>query len=122
MFLIHDRSAVCAIALAAAVAGCSQESADRAAKAVEKLPAQAERQAERATAALDDASITAKVKSALISDASVKAYVIDVDTKQNVVTLSGTVASEDVSSQAEKLARGVEGVKEVRNQLLVKAT
>jgi osmotically-inducible protein OsmY len=46
---------------------------------------------------------------------------IDVDTVQNVVTLRGTVATEDARKQAERIARQTEGVKEVKNDLTVKA-
>lgn len=104
------------------LAGCSQETADRAAKAVENIPGQVERGAERATAVMDDATITAKVKTALIAEPDLKGMAIDVDTAQNVVTLNGTVANDDARQRAERIAKQVEGVKEVRNQLLVKAT
>ena len=107
----------------ALLVGCSQETADRAAKAVENVPAQVERGAERATAVIDDATITAKVKTNLIAEPDLKGMAIDVDTAQNVVTLKGTVASDDVRKRAERVAKEVEGVKEVRNELLVnKAT
>ena len=104
------------------VAGCSQESADRAAKAVENAPAQVERQAERAAVVLDDASVTVKVKSALIADPNLKGLAIDVDTTQNVVTISGTVATEAARGDAERVAKQVEGVREVKNNLLVKGS
>ena len=76
---------------------------------------------ERATATLDDASITTKVKSALIADPNLSGLSIDVDTSQNVVTLRGTVMSDEMRRQAEQLTRNVEGVKEVKNELTVKA-
>ena len=122
MFRAHVTNAAAAAACLLLVAGCSQETADRAAKAVENAPAQIERQTEQTAAVLDDATITAKVKSALIADPAVKAFTIDVDTRANVVTLKGTVATEDASKQAERLARGVEGVKDVSNNLLVQGT
>lgn len=109
-------------ASSAILVGCSQETADRAAKAVENVPAQVERGTERAVAVMDDASITAKVKTALIAEPDLKGMAIDVDTAQNVVTLNGTVKSDVVRDRAERIAKEVEGVKEVRNQLLVKAT
>ena len=113
--------AVCAGS--ALLVGCSQETADRAAKAVENVPAQVERGAERATAVIDDATITARVKTNLIAEPDLKGMAIDVDTAQNVVTLKGTVASDEVRKRAERVAKEVEGVKEVRNELLVnKAT
>ena len=117
------RSLLLAICASGAILlGCSQETADRAATAVQNAPAQVERGAERAAAVMDDATITAKVKTALIAEPDLKGMAIDVDTAQNVVTLNGTVASDDVRARAERIAKEVEGVKEVRNQLLVKAT
>jgi hyperosmotically inducible protein len=101
-------------------AACSRESREDAAKAVEKLPAQAERQLERAASVLDDATITAKVKSALIAEPQLKGLAIDVDTSKNVVTLSGSVASEQARADAERIAKQVEGVAGVKNNLEVK--
>lgn len=69
---------------------------------------------------ITDATITAKVKSALIADATVKARDIDVDTLDGVVTLSGIVESAYEKRQAETLARGCEGVRSVRNQIEVR--
>ena len=113
---------VIAVAGFAVFAGCSQESADRAAKAVEQAPGTLERSAERSAAVLDDASITAKVKTALVVEPDLKGLQIDVDTSQNVVTLSGTVASESARERAGTIAKGIEGVKDVKNNLLVKAS
>ena len=56
---------------------------------------------------------------ALIAAPDLKGLAIDVDTVQNVVTLNGTVSSEDARSRAERVAKEVEGVQEVRNLLLV---
>jgi hypothetical protein len=67
-----------------------------------------------------DAIITAKVKSALIGDKSVRASTINVDTKSNVVVLRGTVANEAAKTKAEQIAKKTQGVKEVVNQLTVK--
>lgn len=106
----------------AVLLGCKQETADRAAKAIENVPAQVERGAERAAAVMDDATITAKVKTALIAEPDLKGMAIDVDTSQNVVTLKGTVATDAVRERAERIAKEVEGVREVRNELLVKAS
>ena len=109
-----------AVLALAVTAACSRESREDAAKAVEKLPAQAERQLERAAGVLDDATVTAKVKRALIAEPNLKGLAIDVDTSKNVVTLSGTVASEQARADAERIAKQVEGVTEVKNNLEVK--
>jgi hyperosmotically inducible protein len=71
--------------------------------------------------AVADAAITGKVKTILIADPDVKALTIDVDTKNGVVTLTGTV---DTAAHADKAiadARGVDGVKSVDNKLSVKS-
>ena len=111
---------VIGIASAAAIAALAVSACDRSNPDAKKAAAQVERQVERGVAALDDATVTAKVKTALIADDSLKALTINVDTSQNVVTLRGTVASEDLRRRAEQLARGIEGVKEVRNELTIK--
>jgi hyperosmotically inducible protein len=66
-----------------------------------------------------DAGITGKVKSKLAADDTVKAYQIDVDTKDKVVTLSGNVDSQTAKDQAVALARGTEGVADVVDNITV---
>jgi hyperosmotically inducible protein len=66
-----------------------------------------------------DAGITTKVKSKLAADDTVKAYQIDVDTKDKVVTLSGNVDSQAAKDQAVALARGTEGVADVVDNITV---
>ena len=71
------------------------------------------------TAAYDDATISTRVKTALLNDPSVAALHIDVTTSQGVVTLSGTAKSHDEEQKAVAVARGVPGVKDVRSNLKV---
>lgn len=66
-----------------------------------------------------DAWITTKVKMQLLTDDTVDGLDVDVDTFNGRVTLHGKVVSEAVKSQAAKIARGVDGVDEVRNLLAV---
>lgn len=66
-----------------------------------------------------DAGITTKVKSKLAADDTVKAYQIDVDTKEKVVTLSGNVDSAAAKDRAAELARQTTGVVDVVNNLTV---
>jgi hyperosmotically inducible protein len=66
-----------------------------------------------------DAGITTKVKSKLAADDTVKAYQIDVDTKDKVVTLSGNVDSQAAKDQAVALARSTEGVADVVDNITV---
>lgn len=67
-----------------------------------------------------DASVTASVKSALISNDETKARHINVETQDGVVQLSGFVDSTAARAAAEQAAMNVEGVKRVENELLVR--
>jgi len=69
---------------------------------------------------VDDALITARVKSSLLADSNTKGLKIDVDTKSGVVHLKGNVASDSERTLAQNLAAKVEGVKTVDNKLAVK--
>jgi osmotically-inducible protein OsmY len=66
-----------------------------------------------------DASITAAVKTKLLADPKVGGLKIDVDTKDNVVTLRGTVKSIAERDEAIRLAKTTTGVKSVVNNLIV---
>jgi osmotically-inducible protein OsmY len=68
---------------------------------------------------VDDATTTAVVKSKLLANANTEGLKIEVDTRGNVVTLSGEVASAEEKQLAEQLARNTGDVKDVRNQLTV---
>jgi hyperosmotically inducible protein len=67
----------------------------------------------------DDATITARVKTALLNDPQVAGLKIDVDTTLGVVTMSGVVKSEREAQRAVELARGISGVKDVKSTLQV---
>jgi hyperosmotically inducible protein len=69
---------------------------------------------------IDDATLTAKVKAALIADETTKAYQINVDTNSSIVELGGFVDSDTAKKRATEVAREVGGVKEVHNDLQVK--
>lgn len=68
---------------------------------------------------IDDASITAKVKAALVKDPDVSALKINVDTTQGVVKLKGEVKTLALRKKVEQLARDVAGVRSVDNQLVI---
>ena len=68
---------------------------------------------------VDDATITASVKSTLVKDKLGNMTRIDVDTTRGVVALNGVVESADLKSRAEQLARQVDGVRNVINNLQV---
>jgi hyperosmotically inducible periplasmic protein len=69
--------------------------------------------------AVADAATTAAVKTKLLGDTKVAGLNIDVDTKDNVVTLTGKVKSAAERTEAVRLARTTTGVKNVINKLTV---
>ncbi len=69
---------------------------------------------------IDDTVITGKVKAALIEDPMTKATEINVETFKGVVQLSGFVTSQAAANRAVELARGVAGVKSVKNDMRIK--
>ena len=70
---------------------------------------------------IDDAALTAKVKTALIGDERTKARKIDVETFKGVVQLNGFVDSAAEKTAAGSVARTVKGVDSVKNNLQVGA-
>jgi osmotically-inducible protein OsmY len=68
---------------------------------------------------IDDATITARVKTSLLNDPDVGGLRIDVDTFKGVVTLSGSVKTEQEAQKAIALARRIDGVTDVRSTLQV---
>jgi hyperosmotically inducible protein len=68
---------------------------------------------------IDDATITTRVKTAMLNDPAVGGLRIDVDTFKGVVTLSGRVKSEGERQQAVSLARKIDGVAQVKDALQV---
>jgi osmotically-inducible protein OsmY len=68
---------------------------------------------------VDDATTTAAVKAKLIGNSNTKGLQIDVDTRDNLVTLSGEVSTTEVKQLAEEIARNTGDVRDVRNQLVV---
>ena len=104
----------CAAALAALVlSGCDRSPrADNA----------AESDATRTTAErhLADPLITARIQAKFFAAPEVKAHRIDVDTRDGLVTLEGTVDTDAQRQAAGEMARGVEGVTRVENELLVR--
>ena len=75
--------------------------------------------AERASHALDDAGITAKVKSKILLDDTLKGSEVSVSTTDGVVSLGGSVANADQHQRAVSLARETSGVERVDDHLTV---
>lgn len=69
---------------------------------------------------VDDTVVTAKIKTAMLNEPSLKVTEINVETFKGVVQLSGFVNSQTDISKAVELAGGVAGVKSVKNDMRVK--
>ena len=69
---------------------------------------------------VDDAAITAKVKTEIRKDSALSAAQINVDTYKGIVALGGFVDSEESKKKAGEAAARVAGVREVKNNLQVK--
>ena len=70
---------------------------------------------------VDDATVTAKVKTAIASDVGVKAASnVNVETYRGVVQLSGFADSEDQAAKAVTAAKKVSGVRSVKNDIRIK--
>lgn len=68
----------------------------------------------------DDITTTARVREALLKTPDLRSNTIQVETYQSVVQLSGFADNEDSAASAVGAARGVAGVKEIRNNILVR--
>lgn len=75
---------------------------------------------ERTGEYFDDTLLTTKVKSAVFKDPTLKSTEINVETFKGEVQLSGFVSSQAEIDRAEDIARRVQGVKSVRNDMRVK--
>lgn len=76
--------------------------------------------AERSAAQIaDDAAITAQVKTRLLADETTRSININVDTQAGVVTLRGTVPTDEAKVRAESVAKSVDRVQAVANALIV---
>ncbi|WBM72762.1 BON domain-containing protein [Buttiauxella sp. WJP83] len=69
---------------------------------------------------IDDTVVTTKVKSALLSEKSIKSTDISVETFKGRVQLSGFVSSSAEANKAVTVTKSVKGVQAVQNALIVK--
>jgi hyperosmotically inducible protein len=93
-------------------------------KMTDKLPTAEERAGNRreVSKSAAGAALTGKVKSALAADVGMRTVTsIDVDSADGVVTLKGKVASADMKKKAGEIAKKVDGVKTVKNELRIEA-
>jgi hyperosmotically inducible protein len=98
-----------------------EQAAEKAGEKMEQAADKLGAQSEKAGEVFDDAAITAKVKAAIFAEAGLKVLQINVDTAEGVVTLSGSVDTQQNSDKAKEIAGAVAGVKEVENKLEVKS-
>jgi osmotically-inducible protein OsmY len=110
------------------VAGCGDQTNSPATvgqkmdRTVDKMANATDQAANKTSAAVDDAAITAKVKSAILAEPGLKSLQIDVDTKNAVVALNGTVDKPELKARAAQIAQSVGGVRSVQDNLVVKPT
>ena len=115
---------VAAVALTSA--GCNRQSPEtvgqKVDRASDKMAAATERATKETAVVVDDAAITTKVKSAVFAEPGLKTLQINVDTKDAVVTLSGTVDTPALKERAMQITQSVEGVRSVVDNLSIKST
>lgn len=129
---LKARVILAASVLAAGLAACGDDAPPRApapkvappaapaAPRADANPAPAAKPAPAAANAADR-SLAARVKDALLAEKALNAHGIEVDAKNGVVTLFGTVDNKARREQAAKIAAGIEGARSVENKLVVVA-
>jgi osmotically-inducible protein OsmY len=85
----------------------------------DKYAEEAKRLGRKIGAGNNDGWVWTKTRAALANENDLRDSTINVDVENEVVTLSGSVANDAQRAKAEKVARGVEGIKNVRNQLVI---
>lgn len=100
----------------------TQSTGEKVDRAADKIAAEAKDAASKTVAVLDDASMTAKVKGALMAEPGLKTLQIEVSTKDGVVTLDGSVDTPVLKKRAVEIAGSLSGVREVVDHLVVKSS
>ena len=125
-------TAIAAVAATMGLAGCDRGSRDSARNTADETVAQVDQKArqvgnemksgtQRMGDKMDDAAITASVKTEIAKDSDLSALRINVDTDKGRVALKGTAPTPAAKEHATTLAAGVKGVTGVDNQLTVDA-
>lgn len=97
----------------------ADEAKDKAKSITEETKGKTKSVTQSAKAGISDSWVTAKTKIALFADERVKGRQVSVATKNGVVTLRGKVDSPEAKSAAAEIARDIDGVKDVKNDLQV---
>jgi osmotically-inducible protein OsmY len=109
-----------------AVAGCNKPNSPETVgqgidRTTDKIAAQSNTAMNKTAEVVDDSAITTKVKTAILAEPGLKSLEISVDTKDAVVTLSGTVDSPPMKERAKEIASNVSGVRSVVDNLTTKS-
>jgi osmotically-inducible protein OsmY len=104
------------IALLTAVAIIAVAALPLASRSAEKST---DRRIEKPTEIIGDAAITARIKADFARDKAVSALSISVDTKNHVVTLSGSTKTREEAEKAAEIAKRAPGVASVKNDIRV---
>lgn len=115
---MRDHHFMTGAALLAAVL-CAAPLSANAGDKVDKAQAKVKDTAQEVKGAVSDSWITSKTKIALFADDRVKGREVSVATVKGEVYLRGKVDSEEAKTAAAEIAKGIEGVKEVKNDLQV---
>lgn len=109
------------LSIAAALASLPTNAADNVAVVVPDSAPAVEQQSTTSTTSqyVDDATITTKVKSTLIADKDTSGTAIKVETDNGTVVLSGNVKTAQEKMRAVDLAKKIDGVKDVKDQIQV---
>ena len=86
---------------------------------VDQATDKAREQTAKAGQAIDDTAITAAVKAGIVAEPGLKVLKIDVDTRDGLVTLTGSADSAENVRKATQVASNVQGVKSVDNRMAV---
>ncbi len=87
----------------------------------ESYTQEAKRLGRKIGAGANDGWLWTKTRASLAAEDDLRDSTINVDVDNDVVTLSGTIANAAQKAKAEKVARAIEGVKSVKNQLTISA-
>jgi len=125
----HARPWIVALALgiALAAAGCEQRNSSETVgqkldRATDKVAATSSNAASKTAEVMDDTALTAKVKAAIVAEPGLRSLQIGVETKDAVVTLSGSVDAPPLKERARQVAQSVSGVRDVVDNLVTKST
>jgi len=113
-------------AMALTAAGCDQRAPNETVgqkvdRTADKVATATKDAVKRTDDVVEDAALTAKVKSAILAEPGLKSLQINVDTKNAVVTLAGSVDSPALRDRATQIASSVAGVRQVEDKLEVKS-